>query len=78
MTLEYSQPTIPTVKRSCLRPLHHHSALTLHNISSGQQEHVPHVESSPRGPPIPDLAQEHIDDFINLQPGETSVVRVSF
>lgn len=78
MTLEYAQPVIIVLKRSRLWPLHLHSALTLHNVSSRQQEYLPRVDAPLRDPPIPPLDAEHKEAFVGLKPGQTSVVTVSF
>lgn len=78
MTLEYSQPIIIVLKRSRLWPLHLQSALTLHNVSSKQQEYLPRVDAPLRGQPIPPLDAEHKEAFVGLKPGQTSVVSVSF
>lgn len=76
MTLEHSQPTIIALKRSRLWPLHLHSALTLHHVSNGQQEYLPRADA-PRGDlPLPRLTAEYKDEFVDLRPGETTVVRV--
>ncbi len=78
MTLEYLQPVIIVLKRSCLWPLHLHSALNLHNVSGRQQEYLPRVDAPLRDPPIPPLDAEHKEAFVGLKPGQTSVVTVSF
>lgn len=78
MTLEYLQPAIIVLKRSRLWPLHLHSALTLHNVSSKQQEYLPRVDAPPRDPPIPPLNADYKEAFVGLTPGQTSVVTVSF
>ena len=77
MSLEYLQPVIMVLK-SHLWPLHLHSALTLHYISSRQQEYLPRVRTSLRDPPIPPLDAEHRREFVGLKPGQPSVVTVSF
>lgn len=78
MTLEYSQPIMIVLQRSRLWPHRLHSALTLHNVSSGQQEYLPRVDAPLRDPPIPPLDAEHRESFVGLTPGQTSVVTVSF
>ena len=78
MTLEYLQPVIIALKRSRLWPLHPHSALTLHNVSSRQQEYLPRVDAPLRDPLIPPLDAEHKEAFVGLKPGQTSVMTVSF
>lgn len=78
MTLEYSQPVIIVLKRSRLWPLHLHSALMLHNVTSRQQEYLPRVDTPLRDPPIPPLNAEYRDAFVGLNPGQTSVVTASF
>ena len=78
MTIEYLQPVIIVLKRSRLWPLHLQSALSLHNVSSGQQEYLPRVDAPLRDPPIPPLDAEHKEAFVGLKPGQTSVVTVSF
>ena len=76
ITLEYSQPIIIVLKTCRLWPLHLQSALTLHNVSSGQHEYLPHVDVPFRNAPIPPLDAEHKDAFVGLKPGETSIVSV--
>ena len=78
MTLEYLQPVIIVLKRSRLWPLHFHSALTLHNVSSEKHEYLPRIDAPFRSPPIPRLDVEHREEFVGLKPGQTSVVTVSF
>ena len=78
MTLEYAQPIIIVLKRSRLWPLHLRSALTLHNVHSGQQEYLPRVDAPLRNAPIPPLDTKHKEAFVGLKPGQTSVVGVSF
>lgn len=78
MTLEYLRPVVMVLKKSRLWPLHLHSALTLRNVSSGQQEYLPRVDTAFRDPPIPLLNAANKDAFVGLKPGRTSVVTVSF
>lgn len=78
MTLEYPYPIIIVLKTSRLWPLHLRSALTLHNVSSGQQEYLPRVDAPLRNAPIPPLDAEHKEEFVGLKPGQTSIVSVSF
>ena len=69
MILSHSQPIITVLKRSRLWPLHLRNALTLHNTSTGQQEHLPRVDAPFRSTPIPPLDAEHKDAFAGLKPG---------
>ena len=79
MTLEYLQPVIIVLKRSRLWPLHLHSALTLHNVGSRQQEYLPRVDAPLRDPAsIPPRDAENKEEFVGLKAGQRSVVTVSF
>ncbi len=78
MTLQHSLPIIIALKQRRLWPLHLQSAIILTHTSSGRQEYVSRVDAPTNVPPIPRLTQGHNDDFVTLQPGEESVVRVSF
>ncbi|KAL2039713.1 hypothetical protein N7G274_007572 [Stereocaulon virgatum] len=82
MTLEYLQPVIIVLKRIRLWPLHLHSVLFLHNVSSRQQDYPPCVDAQLRHPschpPMPPLDAEHKEIFVGLKPRQTSVVTVSF
>lgn len=78
ITFQYSRPIIIALKQSRLWPLHLRSALTLNHASSGRYEYVPRVDAPTNGPPTPRLTKEHKENFLGLQPGEKSVVKVSF
>ncbi len=78
MNLQHSLPIFIALKQSRLWPLHLQTAIILTHISSGRQEYVSRVDAPTNVPPIPRLTQRRKDAFVSLQPGEESVVKVSF
>ena len=67
------------LKKSHLRPLRVYSTLTLHNISSRQQQkYLPYVDNPLHHPSIPVLNAKHKKVFVGLKLEKTSIVTVLF